>query len=290
MYGESKKLSIDNNIFLQYGLIILGMILSTLGINLYLAPAKLLSGGVAGICVILYKLFGINQGISSFLMNIPIFIIAKRYFDNKFLLISFVNMLLFSVALGLTQDIAKYFPIDDTMLQCIYGGALTGIGMGLTFKARATAGGLDIIAAIMKRKYDIPMKNTFLFINFFVVCAGAFLFGAKLVMYTLIAMYIISFTMDIAKDCFDRKKSILLISNKYDEISKVIMNKMGRGVTFLEAEGAYTQNKKKMIYCIISANEIGKFKDLIYDMDSEAFISVNNVEEVKGGGFKDKFL
>ena len=176
------------------------------------------------------------------------------------------------------------------MLQCIYGGALTGIGMGLTFKARATAGGLDIIAAIMKRKYDIPMKNTFLFINFFVVCAGAFLFGAKLVMYTLITMYIISFTMDIGKDCFDRKKSILLISNKYDEISKVIMNKMGRGVTFLEAEGAYTQNKKKMIYCIISANEIGKFKDLIYDMDSEAFISVNNVEEVKGGGFKDKFL
>ena len=79
MYGESKKLSIDNNIFLQYCLIILGMILSTLGINLYLAPAKLLSGGVAGICVILYKLFGINQGISSFLMNIPIFIIARKF-------------------------------------------------------------------------------------------------------------------------------------------------------------------------------------------------------------------
>ncbi len=82
-------------------------------------------------------------------------------------------MLLFSLALGLTQDIAKYFPIDDTMLQCIYGGALTGIGMGLTFKARATAGGLDIIAAIMKRKYDIPMKIHF-YLLIFVVCAGAF--------------------------------------------------------------------------------------------------------------------
>lgn len=86
-------------------------------------------------------------------------------------------MLLFSLALGLTQDIAKYFPIDDTMLQCIYGGALTGIGMGLTFKARATAGGLDIIAAIMKRKYDIPMKNTFLFINFCSMCRSFFIWS-----------------------------------------------------------------------------------------------------------------
>ncbi len=83
----------------------------------------------------------------------------------------------------------------------------------------------------MKRKYDIPMKIHFYLLIFCSMCRS-FLFGAKLVMYTLITMYIISFTMDIGKDCFDRKKSILLISNKYDEISKVIMNKMGRGVTF----------------------------------------------------------
>ena len=270
MYGESKKLSIDNNIFLQYCLIILGMILSTLGINLYLAPAKLLSGGVAGICVILYKLFGINQGISSFLMNIPIFIIARKYFDNKFLLISFVNMLLFSLALGLTQDIAKYFPIDDTMLQCIYGGALTGIGMGLTFKARATAGGLDIIAAIMKRKYDIPMKNTFLFINFFVVCAGAFLFGAKLVMYTLITMYIISFTMDIGKDVKD---------NGYDvEEAKKLLKEAGCKDT--DNDGILEKDGKKLSFDIITYSSRAELSDIstaLQDKLKEVGIEIKDI-------------
>lgn len=111
--------------------------------------------------------------------------------------------------------------------------------MGLIFKVRVIVGGFDIIVVIMKRKYDIFMKNIFLFINFFVVCVGVFLFGVKLVMYILIIMYIIFFIMDIGKDCFDRKKFIFLILNKYDEIFKVIMNKMGRGVIFLEVEGVY---------------------------------------------------
>ena len=148
----------------------------------------------------------------------------------------------------------------------------------------------DYIAAVFKRKYDISMKNTFMFINFFIICAGEFLFGPKLVMYTLISMYITSVTMELAKDSFDNKKSILLISDKYEELSKIIMKDMKRGVTFLDAEGVYTNNKKKMIYCIISASEVGHFKELVYEKDENAFISVNNVEEVRGGGFKEKFL
>lgn len=117
-----KKLSlkIEENIFLQYGLIIIGITLSAIGINIYLAPAKMLSGGLAGICIILQILFNINQGVASFLLNIPIFIFSRKYLDRKFLLISFINMFLFSFALGVTQDSSNYIPINDVMLQCIY--------------------------------------------------------------------------------------------------------------------------------------------------------------------------
>ncbi|MGL4914294.1 MAG: YitT family protein [Romboutsia sp.] len=285
-----KTFSLDDNLLLQYLIMLVGILLCAVGINGFLTPANLLSGGLAGICVILNSLFGINQGIVSFLMNIPIFILSKKYFDKKFLILSFVNMILFSIALGLTQDLYKYIVINDTMLQCIYGGLLNGVGMGLIFKAKASAGGLDIIAAVFKVKYDVPMKNTFLIVNFFVVCAGGFLFGPKLVMYTLISMYITSITMEMAKDSFNKQKSILLISERNEEIAQAIMSQMKSGVTFLEAEGAYTHNKKKLIYCIVSSNEISTFKDLVYKIDIDAFISINNVEEVKGAGFKEKFL
>ncbi len=284
------KFSLEDNKFLQYTVMIIGIIICAIGINGFLTPAKMLSGGIAGICVILNNLFGINQGISSFLMNIPIFLLARKYFDKRFLIASFINMFLFSIALGATQDLYKYVSINDTMLQAIYGGILNGAGVGLIFKAKASAGGLDVIAAMIKTKFDIPMKNTFMTVNFFVICAGGFLFGPKLVMYTLIAMYITSISMEISKDAFDKKKTLMVISKKNEEIANVIMKEMKSGVTYLEAEGAYTHSKKKIIYCIVSAGDLAKFKDLIYKIDIDAFISVNNLEEVRGAGFKEKFL
>lgn len=286
----AKSLNIEDNKFLQFGLIIIGTILQAVGINAFLAPAKMLSGGLAGICIILNQTLGLNQGMMSFLINIPIFILGSRFLDRKFLVISFFNMILFSVSLGATQDLFQAFYMDDIMLQCIFGGVLNGIGMGLVFKARASAGGLDIIAAIMKRKFGIPLKNTYLTVNFFIVCAGGFLFGTKPVMYTLIAMYLTSITMDMAKDILDKNKSILLISEKYEEIAKAIMTEMGTGVTFLEAEGAYTNNKKKIVYCIVASGQVAKLTELIYSKDESAFISVNHVEEVRGAGFREKFL
>ncbi|RDY25673.1 YitT family protein [Romboutsia weinsteinii] len=286
----NKTFSIEDNKLLQYGVMAFGIILCAVGINGFLTPANLLSGGLAGICVILNNLFGINQGIASFLMNIPIFLLSNKYFDKRFLIVSFINMFLFSIALGATQDLYRYVNINDTMLQAIYGGLLNGAGMGLIFKAKASAGGLDIIAAVFKTKFGISMKDTFLFVNFFIVCAGGFLFGPKLVMYTLISMYITSVAMELTKDSFDKKKSILLISEKNEEIAQEIMKEMKSGVTFLDAEGAYTHAKKKIIYCIVSSGDMAKLKDLVYRIDHNAFISVNNVEEVRGAGFKEKFL
>lgn len=271
-------------------LMVFGIFLCAMGINAFLTPAKLLSGGVAGIGVILHTIFGINQGVSTFLINIPIFIIGIKYLDKDFLIMSFINMFLFSFALGVTQDLYKYVQINDTMIQCIYGGLLNGAGMGLIFKSRACVGGLDIIAAALKKQFNIEMKNTFVTVNLFVVCAGGLLFGFKLALYTLIAMYLASHTMAIVKDSFNSQKSIMVVSDYDEEIAHYIMTKLRRGVTYLEAEGAYTHHKKKLLYCIVKTSEIAKFKELVYSIDDKALICINDVNEVKGGGFKGKFL
>lgn len=269
-------------------LIIIGIIISAIGINGFLAPADLLSSGLAGIVVILNKLFGINQGIAIIAMNIPIFIICKKYVDKEFFFTSIINMFIYSFALGISENLYKYIRIDDLMIQSIFGGILIGVGVGLIFKANSSVGGLDIVMAALKIKYDISIKNASLVINFFIICVGGVLFGGLKAMYTLISMYLTSISIEKAKDIFNKQKLILLISEKYSEIASNIMKTTGKGVTFLDAQGAYSKVNKKMIYCVVSSSQVAKIKEIIYKEDKNAFVSINNIDEVKGGGFKEK--
>lgn len=271
-------------------LIIIGIIISAIGINGFLAPADLLSSGLAGIVVILNKLFGINQGIAIIVMNIPIFIICKKYVDKEFFFTSIINMFIYSFALGISENLYKYIRIDDLMIQSIFGGILIGVGVGLIFKANSSVGGLDIVMVALKIKYDISIKNASLVINFFIICVGGVLFGGLKAMYTLISMYLTSISIEKAKDIFNKQKLILLISEKYGEIASNIMKTTGKGVTFLDAQGAYSKVNKKMIYCVVASSQVAKIKEIIYKEDKNAFVSINNIDEVKGGGFKEKKL
>lgn len=271
-------------------LIIIGIIISAIGINGFLAPADLLSSGLAGIVVILNKLFGINQGIAILIMNIPIFIICRKYVDKEFFFTSIINMFIYSFALGISENLYKYIQIDDLMIQSVFGGILIGVGVGLIFKANSSVGGLDIVMASLKIKYDISIKNASLIINFFIICAGGILFGGLKAMYTLISMYLTSIFMEKAKDIFNKQKLILLISEKYSEIASSIMEATGKGVTLLDAQGAYSKVNKKMIYCVVATNQVAKIKEIIYKEDKNAFVSINDIDEVKGGGFKEKKL
>ncbi len=284
------KSNLEENLILRYILIIIGITISSIGINGFLKPAHLLGGGVAGMSVAINHVTGFNVGIITFLINIPIFILGFIFLEKQFCITSLINMVLFSTILGITQDIGNYIVINDIILQTVYGGILGGIGLGIVFRAKSSLGGTDIIAAILKIKKNIPMKDTGLAINFLVVCIGAILFGLNIGLYTLIGMFINSYVMNIVKDAMNYQKSVMLISNKSEEIGNSIMKDLVRGVTYIEAEGAYTHEKKRIIYCIVSSNEIPRIKEIALKYDKEAFISVNDVNEVKGRGFKEKYL
>ena len=266
----------QDNIYVRYTIIIVGITIMSIGVNGFLRQAHLLSGGVAGISTGINYLTNINVGLITLLINIPIFILGFIYLEKDFLITSLANMVLFSFIIGITQEVGNVIPIDDILLQSVYGGILCGIGNGLVFRTKSSLGGTDIIGAILKNKLNIAIKNT--------------AFGLNLALYTLIAMFLNAQVMNYIKDALNDEKAVMVFSNNSHQIAKDIMQILVRGVTFLEAEGGYTNEKKKIIYCVVLSREIPKIKEIALKHDEKAFISVNDINEVKGRGFKEKFL
>lgn len=281
---------LEDNLFVRYTVIIIGMLIACIGINGFLRPAHLLSGGVTGIAAIINYITNINIGLLTFLINIPIFILGFIFLEKDFCITSLINMALFSILLGVTQDINKIIPVNDILLQSVFGGILSGIGSGIVFRTKSSQGGTDIIGAILKFKQNIPVKNTTLTANLMIVLVGGMIFGMNLALYTLIGFYISASAMSFVKDALIDEKSVMVISKESGVIAKEIMSTLVRGVTFLDAEGAYTNEKKKIIYCIVLSKEIPKIKEIALKYDQKAFISVNDVTEVKGRGFKERYL
>ena len=280
----------QDNIYVRYTIIIVGITIMSIGVNGFLRQAHLLSGGVAGISTGINYLTNINVGLITLLINIPIFILGFIYLEKDFLITSLANMVLFSFIIGITQEVGNVIPIDDILLQSVYGGILCGIGNGLVFRTKSSLGGTDIIGAILKNKLNIAMKNTAFGLNLAIVAVSSLLFGLNLALYTLIAMFLNAQVMNYIKDALNDEKAVMVFSNNSHQIAKDIMQTLVRGVTFLEAEGGYTNEKKKIIYCVVLSREIPKIKEIALKHDEKAFISVNDINEVKGRGFKEKFL
>ncbi|MEW9093841.1 MAG: YitT family protein [Clostridiaceae bacterium] len=269
--------------------IILGTFLSSVGINLFIANANLLSGGVSGISLILEYLLKIPSGYFVFAFNIPLFVLSYKKMDRRFTIYSIIGATSLSIMLILTVPMRGLIKINDPLLLCIYGGVLNGLGVGMGFSNNGSGGGLDIVAAVIKKKHEsFDIGNISFSVNCIIVTIGAFIFSIESALYTLVSMYITSFVIDRVIKGFNRDKLILIITEKEEEVSDWILRNLGRGVTFLYGEGAYTKNKRKILYCVVPLAEIPKIKNITKEIDNNAFISILDVSEVEGKGFKKK--
>lgn len=266
--------------------IILGNLLCSLAFNAFFIPSKLLSGGVGGLAIMTQYLTDIPSGIVVFIINLPIFIIGAKMVDKEFAIYGFISMFVLSIMLTITNGIDKYFLLDDILLGSIFGGILNGIGMGLMFRQRTCQGGFDIIAAILKKKYNLNIGTGLMMVNTVIISFSSLLFGYKSAMYTLISMYIGYQVLDKVQTGFNIKKNVVIVSDKSEEIGIEIINKLQRGITFLEGMGGYKKENKKVIYCIVTSNEVVRLKNIVDEIDPTAFIIINDVVEVKGSSFK----
>ncbi|MBU5293632.1 YitT family protein [Anaerosalibacter bizertensis] len=265
--------------------ILLGSLIYSIAVNGFISPHHLLSGGVTGISLILQYISNIPSGYWVLIINIPIFIIGYKFVDRDFIILSFIGTISMSLLLILTKDIASYLKVDDIVISTIFGGVLTGIGAGIIFKAGASQGGTDIIAIIIRRKHGIKISTLYFILNGIIAGLGVLITSLKLTLYTLALMYIKSLAIDKAINAFNKKKILLIVTSKEQEVSEAIINRIGRGTTFLYGEGAYTGIKRKIIYCVVTENELHRVKKMIEEIDETALISISDAIDVQGRGF-----
>jgi uncharacterized membrane-anchored protein YitT (DUF2179 family) len=270
-------------------LIILGSLIIAVAVNLFIIPNMLLSGGITGIGLMVQYIFKIPLGVTILMLNIPLLILSIVKINKKFTVFTILGTIALSLFLILTASLNNVLaPVEESyrLLYCIYGGVLSGIGVGIVLSNEGSTGGLDIIAIYAKKQFDIDIGIMSFTLNFLIVAVGSLLFDFKVGLYTLIAMYITSAVMERVINGLNRRKMLLIVSEKEKEVSAAIMSNFNRGMTILYGEGAYTSHRKNVMYCVISLRQLPHIKRVIKIIDKEAFISIIDIAEVQGNGFK----
>lgn len=269
----------------QYAVVAVGGLLCAMSINTFLVPHHFLSGGVSGLAIISYFLFGLPIGLQIFLMNLPLIYAAYKFIGKEYTMTTVYGTVLFSVAVDATRFLAGYNVLDDPLLAALAGGIVSGIGSGLVFRVGGNLGGLDVVAAIVKKYYSLNIGVVGFSVNCVIMLLAATIFGLKLALLTLLSMFVSASVIDKVIEGFNRRKTIIIISEKAGRIADAIINEVGRGVTFIHGEGAFTRQDKEIIFVVVTLTQIAKIKLLVRDVDPHAFMIVQDAYEVMGRGF-----
>ena len=281
------KIRQNKTILLDFTIIFLGCLVASLGVNLFLTNAKLLSGGATGVALILQYTANISSGITVFIINLPLFLLSYKMLNRRFTLYSAIGMISLSISLIITKPLSTLIKIDDILVYCIYGGVLCGIGYGLVFLRNGSTGGVDIITMVIRKKYpNFEIGKVSFGINCIIVIIGAIIFGLPKALYTFISIFLQSVVVDKVLNGFNSKKLLLILTEKEQDMINYIIKDMHRGVTSLIAEGEYTHNRKKMLYCAVTSSQMIHVKLKLLKIDPKAFITIIDVSEVNGKGFQ----
>ena len=274
--------------FADVSVITVGSLLTALGINLFLAPNKIAAGGVSGIAIILHYLTKVPIGATMLTINVILFIMAFLILGRSFGLKSIYATVILSVFVdGLAQIIPNSWAVQDLLLAVLFGDFLTGIGIAMVLSRDASTGGTDIIAMILTKFTGIDVGKTLLFVDFLVTLFAAISFGKIIGMYSLLAVIVNTTTIDYVLEGISTSFKVIVITMKGKKIAERTIKELNRGVTILEATGAYTGEKRDMLWIILKRpREIIKLRNIIKEEDPTAFMTVSHVREVLGKGFR----
>lgn len=266
--------------------ITIGTFFLAIALTSFQEPNMIAPGGVTGFAIVLKKITNIPVYITNLAINIPLFIVGIIVLGKNFGWKTLYATVLLSIFLRILPNEAI---TQDLLLSSIFGGVVAGIGLGIVFKSGGTTGGTDLAASILNKLFPVFSTSSFMgAIDILVVIfAGIVDKRVETSLYSIISMFITIRLIDIIQEGFGYAKAFIIISTKSQEIGSKLIEDFDRGVTLFKAKGMYTMEDKDVILCAVNRYQISKVKDMIHDIDKNAFVMVTDISEVLGLGFKE---
>jgi uncharacterized membrane-anchored protein YitT (DUF2179 family) len=284
--------------FFHYIAVTAGSFILAAGYVLFITPYKVVPGGIYGVSIVIHYMTkgmfafapqGLPVGAMGLILDIPITLIGMKILGPRFGVKTVFGLVMTSVFIDTLTYFWGYEPLvaNDALLSCIFGGVLFGVGLGIIFKAKGATGGTDTIAMIIAKHTRAPLGQLLIYVDSFVVLIGLIAFRDwKIPLYSWIVIFITGKVIDGIMQGISYDKTVIIISDKHEEIRKKILYDLDRGGTYFLGEGMYAGKPKKVIYTNISRRELATLIDYIKDIDPNAFLTVIDANEIIGHGFK----
>jgi uncharacterized membrane-anchored protein YitT (DUF2179 family) len=267
-------------------LITAGAVIMAVGLEIFLVPNQVIDGGIVGVSIMLSHITGIKLGLFIFILNIPFFFIGYKQIGKTFAFSTLYGIIILSISTTFLHPVAAF--TQDILLASLFGGIVLGIGVGMVIRYGGSLDGTEILAILSSKRLPFSVGEIIMFVNLFILASAGFVFSWDRAMYSLLAYYVAFKIIDITIKGLDESKSVWIISENYEEIGDALLHRLGRGVTYLKGEGAFSGDDKKVIFCVITRLEEAKLKDIVAEHDPSAFLAIADIAEVRGGRFKKK--
>ena len=264
---------------------LLGSLILAISYNLFLAPNKLVAGGVSGIAIILNSLFKIDHFIVILALNISLLILSYFLLGKEKTRASILGSLVFPFFVKLTSDIGQIIDIDTSQLliSAVFGGVLYGLGIGMIFKAGYTSGGTDILNQILNKYFKLSIGKSMLYTDGTITLSSSLVIGTNKMMYAIIVLYIVSIMSDRVILGISDSKAFYIVTDEEKAIKDYILKYLNHGVTIFNAKGGYAKEKQNVLMCVLPTKDYYRLKTGILEIDPEAFFVVTDAYEVFGG-------
>ncbi len=272
----------------KYTFLFIGAIITAVGLEIFLVPNNIIDGGVVGISIMSSAITGYPLGMFIILLNLPFLYLGYKQIGRTFALSTAFAICCLSFWTSYFEPIARI--TNDFFLAAIFGGIVTGTGVGIIIRNGGSLDGTEIVAIILDKRMTFSVGEVVMFFNLFILSSAGLVFGWDKAMYSLVAYFVISKMIDVVIKGLDESYAVMIVTDFHEEIASALMDRLGRGVTLLHGEGGYTGDDKKIVYCVVTRLEVDKLKQIALDKDENAFVSINPVHDIVGGRFKKKAI
>lgn len=268
----------------------LGCFIMSVGLNMFLEPYMIASGGLTGLAIVLKKIFNTPLWLINLVFNIPLFISGIKILGKKDAIKTLIGILLLTFFLKITEPLTLAFQTNDVLLSSIAGGIVVGVSLGMLFRIDASTGGTELACLILNKIFPFISIPVFIFIidGFVIILASLVSKNIQIALYAIVSLYISVKVCNTIIEGFDFSKSFIIVTDKSKEVRDSVIKNLERGVTFLEGRGGYSNQKKDVLLVVVSRREEVVLRKLINEIDPIAFVIINNAYEVLGEGFSGK--